>query len=278
MGILDRPSNLLGGRDVRLRTNDDLAGCVRALEAVHSADDYPTRWPVDPAGWLSPSGCAEAWVATDEVMGSILGHVCFVRGVDDPMVASLIGVSTDRLASVSRLFVSPAARGRGLGLGTSLLAAVSSWTSAHDFRLMLDVVDDGAPAIKLYERLGWRLVDRRKTDGSPRMANGCPCGSTSPQKTNDSGTGPDPAGGQQPPHGDPLRTPVNRGGPIPRSDRRSSRSCHRDLPLLLTCIAMHRRRPAELPDVCREECVTPPRSGNSPRPARNALTTDAAVH
>ena len=43
-------------------------------------------------------------------MGSILGHVCVVRGVDDPMVALLAGVSTDRLASVSRLFVSPVAR------------------------------------------------------------------------------------------------------------------------------------------------------------------------
>jgi GNAT superfamily N-acetyltransferase len=80
------------------------------------------------------------------------------------MVALLTGVSTDRLASVSRLFVSPVARGRGLGLGTSLLAAVSSWTSAHDFRLMLDVVDDGAPAIRLYERIGWCLVDRRQVD------------------------------------------------------------------------------------------------------------------
>jgi GNAT superfamily N-acetyltransferase len=150
--------------DVRPRTDDDLAGCVRALEAVHRADGYPTWWPVDPPGWLSPSGCAAAWVAHDDVMGSILGHVCVVRGVDDPMVASLTGVSTDRLARVSRLFVSPAARGRGLRLGASLLAAVSSWTSARNFRLMLDVVDDGAPAIRLYERMRWRLVDRRQSD------------------------------------------------------------------------------------------------------------------
>jgi len=54
-------------------------------------------------------------------MGSILGHVCVVRGVADP-IALPTGVSTGRLASVSRLFVSPAARGRGVGLGASLLA------------------------------------------------------------------------------------------------------------------------------------------------------------
>jgi len=29
---------------------------------------------------------------------------------------------------------------------------------------LLDVVDDGAPAIRLYERIGWRLVDRRQAD------------------------------------------------------------------------------------------------------------------
>jgi len=155
---------MLGDAIARLRTDDDLAGCVRALEGVHRLDGYPAWWPADPAGWLSPSGCAAAWVADDEVTGSILGHVCVVRGLDDPMVASLTGVSTNRLASVSRLFVSPVARGRGLRLGTFLLAAVSSWTSVHDLQLMLDVVDDGAPAMKLYERLGWRLVDRRQAD------------------------------------------------------------------------------------------------------------------
>jgi hypothetical protein len=29
---------------------------------------------------------------------------------------------------------------------------------------LLDVVDDGAPAIRLYERIGWRLVNRRQAD------------------------------------------------------------------------------------------------------------------
>jgi GNAT superfamily N-acetyltransferase len=133
---------------------------VRALEAVHAADGYPMWWPLDPAGWLNPVGCASAWVA--EVGGTIAGHVCVVGGVAEPVVAAAAGLSSDRLATVSRLFVAPAARGRRLG--ASLLAAASGHASALGLALMLDVVDDGGPAVALYERLGWRLVDRRFTD------------------------------------------------------------------------------------------------------------------
>ena len=46
----------------------------------------------------------------------------------------------------------------------SLLAEELSWASAHDFQLKLDVVEDGAPAIRLYERMRWRLVERRQSD------------------------------------------------------------------------------------------------------------------
>src|ERR1035437_8205696 len=54
----------------------------------------------------------------------------------------------------------------------------------------------------------------------------------------------------------PLRTPVDRGGPIPQSGRRPSRPYHaRDPPFLPTCITMHRRSPSELPDLPRWVCV-----------------------
>jgi GNAT superfamily N-acetyltransferase len=147
-------------RFVRGRLVDDLPDCVRTLKAVYSADGYPTRWPVDPAGWLSPDGLVEAWVA--EPAGAVVGHVCVVRGADDPVVASRAGVPTDRLAGVSRLFVAPAARGRDLG--AALLSTTSSWAAAQGLRLMLDVVDDDGPAQALYERMGWQLVDRRLAD------------------------------------------------------------------------------------------------------------------
>jgi hypothetical protein len=48
------------------------------------------------------------------------------------------------------------------------------WPAAHDYRLMLDVVDVGTPAIKLYERLGWRLVDRRQADWVTRQGERLP--------------------------------------------------------------------------------------------------------
>ncbi len=145
---------------MRRRAVEDLPGCVRALEAVHVANAYPMWWPADPAGWLSPAGWTAAWVA--ELAGVVVGHVCVVRGVEDPLVTSLTGAGPDRLGMVSRLFIAPEARGRGLG--GSLLAAGSSYASALGLQLMLDVVDDAGPAVALYERLGWRLVDRRLTD------------------------------------------------------------------------------------------------------------------
>ncbi|MDQ1645553.1 MAG: hypothetical protein QOJ50_1737 [Cryptosporangiaceae bacterium] len=109
------------------------------------ADRYPLSWPSDPAGWLSPSGCLAAWVA--ESGGAVAGHVCVVvPGARD-------------LATVSRLFVAPTARGRNLG--ESLLVTATEYAADQSLQLMLDVVDDGGPAIALYERLGWHLIDRR---------------------------------------------------------------------------------------------------------------------
>ncbi|WP_208092386.1 GNAT family N-acetyltransferase [Blastococcus xanthinilyticus] len=154
---------MLDAVEIRERTEADLPGCVAALRAVHAADGYPTWWPADPAGWLDPAGTAAAWVAVDEA-GAPRGHVCVVRGVDDPVAAAAAGVPTGDLVAISRLFVDPAVRGRGLGLGTALLAAAQAWAGGHGRQLVLDVVDDGGPAVDLYERLRWRLVDRRQAD------------------------------------------------------------------------------------------------------------------
>ncbi len=41
---------------LRLRRPGDLPECVAALAEVHREDGYPTRWPAQPAAWLSPAG------------------------------------------------------------------------------------------------------------------------------------------------------------------------------------------------------------------------------
>jgi GNAT superfamily N-acetyltransferase len=151
---------MLGGVSVRRRLGNDLADCVEALAAVHAADGYPMCWPTDPAGWLSPPGLAGAWVAKHA--GAVDGHVGVVRGVDDPVVTAITGAPTSGLASVTRLFVAPTARGHRLG--AALLATAHRWAVDRGLQLMLDVVDGGGPTMALYDRLGWWLVDRRLAD------------------------------------------------------------------------------------------------------------------
>lgn len=145
---------------VRLRRPEDLPGCGRVLAAVHAVDGYPSCWPADASAWLSPPGLAAAWVVEHE--GLIAGHVGMVLEVDDPVMTALTGAPPHRLASVTRLFVAPVARGRKLG--ASLLNTVAGHAAEQGLQLMLDVVDDGGAAIALYDRLGWRMVDRRMAD------------------------------------------------------------------------------------------------------------------
>lgn len=143
--------------NVRPRRPADLPACVDALTEVHRVDGYPKRWPVDPAAWLDPSNSIAAWVA--ESNGAILGHVIVTTCPDDPTLAHATGRPISELASVSRLFVRPA--GRGVGLARDLLTEAASFAAHAGLGLVLEVLDDAASAIALYERLGWRLLERR---------------------------------------------------------------------------------------------------------------------
>ncbi|GLY27955.1 GNAT family N-acetyltransferase [Kineosporia sp. NBRC 101731] len=151
---------------VRPRAETDVRATAVQLRRVHERDGYPLLWPDDPQKWLSPPGTVTAWVAV-ETDGLVLGHLCVVTGVDDPAVTDLArstGRTESELAGVSRLFVAPAARGRGLRLGERLLEEARAWARDHDRLLMLDVVEDGGSAVALYERLGWQQADRRVAD------------------------------------------------------------------------------------------------------------------
>jgi GNAT superfamily N-acetyltransferase len=130
---------------------------VEALRLVHDCDRYPMTWPSDPAAWLAPAGAHDAWVAMSD--GEVVGHVMLVEGGKVEYAAELAeaaGVPVTGLAGVSRLFVAPAAR--GTGVAAALLERVEDTPARRGRRLVLDVVDDGGPAVRLYERLGWVRV------------------------------------------------------------------------------------------------------------------------
>lgn len=142
---------------IRARRPDDLATCVAILRLVHERDDYPVRWPADPAGWLARDDELAAWVAQRD--GQVVGHAVLrpASGTDaaEP-VAEATGVPVDRIALLARLFVAADAR-RG-GVAGRLIEVVLAEARRRDLLLALDVVGDHNGAVALYERLGWRRV------------------------------------------------------------------------------------------------------------------------
>ncbi|MFI6604002.1 GNAT family N-acetyltransferase [Nonomuraea sp. NPDC050536] len=133
---------------IRPRTEHDLDACVEALRQVQSADRYPVDWPTDPHQWLTPGKLIQAWVA---VADGVVGHVGIAHADTlEPAVAEALGSATGK--AVTRLFVTPAAR--GTGMAARLLAVAQESVG----RLTLEVSHEGVGAIALYERAGWRRV------------------------------------------------------------------------------------------------------------------------
>ena len=139
---------------VRPRQPEDLPACAAALRLVHDTSGYPSRWPDDPGGWITPRSMVAAWVA--EYDGDIAGHVALVRGMWIDCLLRATGLPPEALGGIVRLYVDP--RFQRLGLARSLLDTAAGAAVDHRLRPVLDVVDDSAPAIALYERAGWHLV------------------------------------------------------------------------------------------------------------------------
>jgi ribosomal protein S18 acetylase RimI-like enzyme len=134
----------------RYRDESDVGASVEALRGVYETSGYPTNWPADPARWLSPPGILRAWVAATEDV-PVVGHVILMRPLPG-----------ERSAEVSRLFVGPAARRRGVAsllLETAMRSAV-----ANDLDLFLDVTDHLEGARALYQRAGFRLISTTQAD------------------------------------------------------------------------------------------------------------------
>jgi GNAT superfamily N-acetyltransferase len=139
---------------IRIREATDLAGCVAALQRVHEASGYPSRWPEDPGGWLTPRGFVAAWVAEHD--GAIAGHAALISGVRLQCLLRATGLAPGELGGITRLYVDPSARRQGLA--QALLENATDCALAHGLQPVLGVVADSGPAIALYERVGWQLA------------------------------------------------------------------------------------------------------------------------
>lgn len=143
---------------IRRRVDRDLDECVSVLAAVHEADSYPMNWPESPQSWLGRPTLLAAWVAQRK--DQIVGHIGLSRGTEKDAAAALwsarVGGCPEGTAVVSRLFVRPEAR--GAGLGAALLNKALEEARARELQPVLDVVASDAPAVALYERLGWQFL------------------------------------------------------------------------------------------------------------------------
>jgi GNAT superfamily N-acetyltransferase len=136
---------------IRSRREGELGECVRILAEVHRRDGYPMRWPADPARFLADPDFLGAWVAI--VDGRLAGHVVLSAAGPGDAAAALFG---DGAAMVSRLFVAPAARGRGTG--AALLGHATGEAHKRGLVPVLDVLAVNSASVAFYERLGWRLL------------------------------------------------------------------------------------------------------------------------
>ncbi|MQY14748.1 hypothetical protein SRB5_49240 [Streptomyces sp. RB5] len=165
---------------VRPRTDDDLGACVDLLAEVHRRDGYPVNWPERPAEWLTHDSALAALVV--EQGDRLLGHVSLTRGGPGDLAPGLwserTATSAELTAVVSRLFVAPRARGRGVG--TLLLGRAVRVARELGLHPVLDVVASDTAAAALYERLGWERLATVEQRWSPSQLMTVHCYAAAP--------------------------------------------------------------------------------------------------
>ena len=142
---------------IRARRSDDIVALCDLARVIHETDGYPVLLQDDVRSFVVTGNCLAAWVYEQD--GRIVGHIALHTVWSDVvarLAATSLGRTPEDLASVSRLFVDPISRRRGLG-GRLLEVATAE---AHQRGLwpVLDVVTTYAPAVALYERQGWTRV------------------------------------------------------------------------------------------------------------------------
>jgi len=152
---------------IRPRMQSDIDACVSLLRQLHEHDNYPLIWPADPHAWLCGSRQVMAWVASrDEV---ICGHAALTIPRSGAAATRAweksLQVQQPGLLSVALLFVSPQAR--GCGIGGRLLDNALTAARAKGAAPVLEVVTLNQQAIALYQARGWRRIGSVRYDWLP---------------------------------------------------------------------------------------------------------------
>jgi GNAT superfamily N-acetyltransferase len=142
---------------VRPRNDEDLDSCERVARLVQQLDGYPALLLDGLRDFVEGRGFYGAWVA--DVDGEVVGQV-LLRPRTSPKVMEMLrqatGLEDDRFGVVARLFVSPAARRRGIG--RALLTTATTAARSRGLAPVLDVVTKNKAAMALYESMGWVRV------------------------------------------------------------------------------------------------------------------------
>jgi GNAT superfamily N-acetyltransferase len=156
---------------IRARQAADVRLCVGLLAEVHRTSGYPTNWPDDPAGWLTPAGMVGAWVAASDEL-PVVGHVVLRQLPVDS--------AGQAVAEVSRLFVAPSARRQGVA--QALLDQAKHWATANRHDLVLEVTDNLQAAKPSTSEPASAAQPRSKPTGPPPPATQSPFTNTAGAK------------------------------------------------------------------------------------------------
>ena len=140
----------------RLRRDEWAAWRALRLRALREAPPYAFSSTYEAQSALPD----DFWRQRTAVLADSTEQAMFVVEDGDALLGC-VGVAreTDDTASAISMWVSPEARGRGLGLAL-LDAAVDHWRRAGGRVLRLEVTDGNAEARGLYRRFGFRDTGR----------------------------------------------------------------------------------------------------------------------
>lgn len=166
---------------IRPRLPTDLPSCASLLARVYEKDRYPVQGVSNAIEFLSSPDALRSWVAVTESEAtsdsappgaspnndnqdeslSILAHISLSlppQTSTDPAVVLWRSQNSQPVAVLERLFVDPAARGQGLA--EKLMRTVTDEAGKRGLRCVLFALVKDVGAMRLYERVGWRVFGR----------------------------------------------------------------------------------------------------------------------